>query len=126
MSVLSRPLEAALRMIISGRTLPHNFYTSKQTARSQLFRFPWQRLEQSSGASDGDDPGTAWPGLPAAASHPAKEALLPEQSPADGPPALDRFNVAGLPVVIAGEDGRARLKVEPERGFVPKDERWET
>ena len=41
-------------------------------------------------------------------------ALLPKQAAADGPPALDRFHVAGLPIVIAGEEGRVRLNVESE------------
>ncbi len=86
-----------------------------------MHRCTWQRPKQSSGASDCDDPGAAWPGLPQPPAI-AREALLPKQAAADKPPALDRLQVAGLPVVIAGEDGKARLNVEPERGFVPEDE----
>jgi len=51
-----------------------------------------------------------------------EEALLPEQSAADKAPALDRLQVADLTVVITGEDGKARLNVEPGRGFVLEDE----
>ena len=68
----------------------------------------------------------AWPGLPAAASHPAKNvtpgASFPKQSAADGPPAFDRLHVAGLPVGIVSEYGKAGLNVESERGFIPEDE----
>jgi len=59
---------------------------------------------------------------PCSRQPPREEALLPEQAAADGPPALDRLQIAGLPVGIAGEDGKVRLNVEPGRGFVPEDE----
>ena len=46
-------------------------------------------------------------------------ALLREQLAADGPPALDRHHVSCLPVVIAGENGKAGSM--SNRLFPPKD-----